>query len=564
MAIGKYITILVVIGVLIYFNSLFNGFVWDDEEQVLNNTAVHSIGNFFQFFSGSTFNTGGSGGLAGLYYKPMMSVFFSLLYTVSGASAFLFHLFQLSLHISSAILVFIFFKSFFKEKISFFLAVIFLIHPINTETVVYVSALQDALFFFFGMVALLIMRSLPKIKSYILVTCLLLLSLLSKETGGLFVLILPIYAFFFQRKKLLSSVICSFAALGAYLFLRFLVAGIYFSHEGLSPIMRTTFIERLVNIPQIIFFYLKTFFWPVDLAIAQHWVIKSVTFSNFYLPLAVILILSLIIISAFLYLHHKRREEQSVFVFFILWLILGLGLHIQIFPLDMTVAERWFYLPIVGLLGIIGILLTFLTPVFERFKSVSLAACLIVLIILSVRTVGRNMNWKDGLTLYSHDIAISRNAFDLENNLGVELFRSSKYNEAGLHFKRSTELAPYWWTNWNNLGALSERNGNYLNAVEYYQKAVENGHYYLAYENLAALQLFKMKDPKNAKQFIEKSLKRLPLNQKLWLLLALSEYQLNNTQNALIAAQRAYEILPSQKNYYVYSRLKQNLPLDLQ
>ena len=41
--------------------------------------------------------------------------------------------------------------------------------------------------------------------------------------------------------------------------------------------MRVTLLERLQNIPQIILFYLKTFFFPKDLAIAQHWLIDSIT-----------------------------------------------------------------------------------------------------------------------------------------------------------------------------------------------------------------------------------------------------------------------------------------------
>jgi len=42
----KFILLLILVGFLVYFNSLSNGFVWDDEEQVVNNVLVHSLSNF--------------------------------------------------------------------------------------------------------------------------------------------------------------------------------------------------------------------------------------------------------------------------------------------------------------------------------------------------------------------------------------------------------------------------------------------------------------------------------------------------------------------------------------
>lgn len=181
---------------------------------------------------------------------------------------------------------------------------------------------------------------------------------------------------------------------------------------------------------------------------------------------------------------------------------------------------------------------------------------------LSIRTIIRNLNWKDGLTLYSHDIRYSQDSFDLENNLGVELFRAERFEEATIHFQKSTQLAPKWWTNWNNLGVIAEKNQDFNKAAEYYQKAIDNGSYYLAYENQAKL-LFFHKDPKVAKNFTEESINKFPQNGVLWFVLSLSEYKLGNINASLEASKKAYLLSPNDQTYYLYSRLSQNLPLDL-
>jgi len=64
---------------------------------------------------------------------------------------------------------------------------------------------------------------------------------------------------------------------------------------------------------------------------------------------------------------------------------------------------------------------------------------------LSMRTIIRNENWRNGLRLYSHDAAIEalispQGSFDLENNYGVKLFRIGKIKEAKTHFENRLPL----------------------------------------------------------------------------------------------------------------------------
>ena len=187
----------------------------------------------------------------------------------------------------------------------------------------------------------------------------------------------------------------------------------------------------------------------------------------------------------------------------------------------MTVAERWFYLPGIGLLGMMGTIATWLdgylagrfrNKIIQRF--IYLTAGLLILI-FSIRTITRSLDWRNGLILFSHDIKTVSPSFDLRNNYGVELFRAGKIDQAKKQFKLSIELEPNWWVNWNNLGAVVEHKGELKTAELYYRRSTKNGDYYLAYENLIGI-LIKQKKLQEAKETLEqRALLKFPSNQKL-------------------------------------------------
>lgn len=509
----NYIYILIFVGFLVFGNALSNGFVWDDEELILTNVQVHSLANWPEFFKGSTFNSGGGANLAGLYYKPMMTVAFSLVYSVFGPNAFFFHLLQISLHIVNAVLVFLILKYLFRNaELSFLAAILFLVHPQNVETAVYLADYQEVLFFFFAALAWWKIIN-TKIVSIWITSGLFLLSILSKETGFVFIFIIGVYCLFFDRKNIRKYLISVGISFGIYAFLRFGVAHIFFNKHGLTPMSVVSLPERLVNIPKIIFSYLSTFIWPANLTINQQWIVTKLSLVDFWWPLSVVIIFFSTIVLVGIYVFNKHLKIFSLFLFFMVWFLAGLALHLQIMPLDLTVSDRWFYLPMVGLISLIIILVKLV-----KFDQFAKYIFLIIILFLALRSFVRTFDWRDGYTLYSHDIKNAPEAFDLQNNLGVELFRRGEIEEAKKHFIISTELSPKWWTSWNNLGAIVEREGNYNLAREYYQKSIDYGHYYLAYENMAKLLTFRINREEGIK-FTREALKYFPNNVTLLQLL---------------------------------------------
>src|SRR5690349_12296601 len=142
-----------VVALLVYGKSLFNGFVGDDYAQIISNEAIKQGDAIFSIFAKGTFATGGAGGgLGGIYYKPLMTFLFALIYNAVGLNSFAFHALSLLTHIANVILLFFVSRNFFRvakfhyaQASAFLLSLIFLIHPGNSETVLYIADMQDLL-----------------------------------------------------------------------------------------------------------------------------------------------------------------------------------------------------------------------------------------------------------------------------------------------------------------------------------------------------------------------------------------------------------------------------------
>ncbi|MEO5969190.1 MAG: hypothetical protein ABIQ95_04620 [Bdellovibrionia bacterium] len=514
--------VLLLLALAIFGFSLNFGFVLDDESQVVNNLYIHSLSNIFGAFTGSTMESLGAKRMAGVYYKPLMTVSYILLWAISH-EAWIFHAFQLILHVLNSFLVFLFFvnigkfsKFSFNPLLGFFAAVGFLVHPVNVEAVVYIADLQDILYSFFGLLALNFVASYQgsRFKTALYLGILLECALLSKESGVLYLLITGCFCAYFDRRKLK---LWAYAVLGAgalYMSLRLGLADL--NHGGTSSqMLRADLIDRLISVPKIFFHYFVTFIFPKELALVQDWVVKDFSISDFWLPLCVVLIL----LAAGKSLLRKRRDP--IIFFFLAWFILGMGAHSNLVPLDGTVADRWFYFPLVGLLGVMGFYfnevihtngfpknrkLGKLNNKYEKSRArnqgISILVASIILLVWSGRSFARTLDWKTALLLYQHDLKLLPDSFYLQNNVGVELFRIGDTTGALGYFQRSTELFPGWNVSWTNLGSAHEKLGNIEEAERCFKRSVDNGPSTLGYQNYASL-LLKLDKKAELKTFME-------------------------------------------------------------
>jgi protein O-mannosyl-transferase len=563
----KVIVFLFIIGSIVFFNCLFNGFVGDDNGQIVNNYSIFSLANIPTFFRISTFNLGN--GISGMYYKPLLLTIYTMIGSTFGKSPLAFHSFQVFMYIINAVLVYLLFKRFIRQDLAFVLALIFLVHPINQETAAYISNLQDTVFFFFGMVGLLISTS--KDSKYLDAKVLLMLvfSLLSKETGAVFFLINLVYLFLFRKKRFKKHIVWTAIIFIVYGVVHTMAVGTSFMTQHIYHIGRLPLLERLIDIPKIIYFYLFTFLYPKNTTVAYDWMVKSLNFSDFYFPLLAVLLFFGVLFFIGKHLL-KNHDRFLVYVFFVLWFVLGLMPHLQIIPLDGTVATRWFYVPIVGLFGLTGIILEGLVKG-KKSQFVFILISTIVIVLFSVRTMMRNTDFKDNLTLMCHDADVTHDNFSLENSCGISLYSLGKLDDAQARFERSISLAPYYGTNSFGLGVALGRKAEIYHDKNLYNRSVSalkdgirlEPDIPWSYESLGYLYAH-YEDINTAKIFLESSLKRFPYNYSLWLNYAYEEYKAGNSKTALQAITNAYKLNPNDPStQQYYYDLSNNLPIKI-
>ena len=548
----KAIHIIIIVGIIVFCNMLFNGFVWDDKQYILQNQSLHAF-NFANLVGPNMFNTAGQ-------YRPIPALYFSLLYTFFQDHAFFYHFFSLGIHITNASLLFFVLKKYFSKQIALFLSLIFLVHPIQVESVTYIAAAGNLLFFSFGILALLL-NSVVRISTKRLagIFLLILLSLLSKETGILFLLIALLQRFLFGKQQRVIFVLCASATLLIYFVLRFVIGEVYFAKLPLIPIARLSLQERLLNVPMVIYYYIKTFFFPLELAVAQQWVITRITFSTFFFPLLIDLFFFSSLVTNGYFLYKKHLKEFYIYLFFFIWLALGLGMYSQIYPLDNTIADRWAYFPLAGFLGLVGIIINQICNYKKKYIPYLYALLIFIVCLLSIRTMVRNADWVNAITLFTNARRVQDN-YDVEYYLGGEYIEQKQYDEALKHYYKSVELFPYEF-NIYNIGYVYELKGNLKKAEDYYYKALQVKSYFSkpkysenTYGRLAYV-LLQQHKYQEARTAIYRGLAEHPNSKSLWYFLAITEKNLQHHKEALKAAEQAKYFWPGQQTEMLYEQI---------
>lgn len=484
----------VFVGFLIYGQSLSNEFVMDDEEQIVNNSMTESLKSLPEIWKGHSVHTQGFTRGYGVYYRPLMLTCFTAFRSIFGLDSRPLHTFQLLLHLMNTLLLFLLLQQFATIPVAGIAGLLFLTHPMNTEAVVYIAALQDPLFAFFGMLALMFLV-LVRQMTWLHVAPLALLfalSLFAKETGALLIAFSCLYTWMYRRDAFLKAFTGGLASVAVYLAARLGFAGLSSLTHSSTQLARATWEVKALTLPKILFTYLSQFVFPHTLATTQDWMVTTPTLPGFWLPLAALTVF----LGGGLYgLTRVIRQSgwDSPIVFFAAWTATGLGLHVHLIaPLDGTVAERWFYIPCMGLIGLTALMAqNFLArashPSLRLRRSLSLGLSAVFLLGFALKSYARSLQWQNGFTLYSRDVISQPDSAHLQNNVGVELFRRGEMTKAREHFEKSIQLNPAWEISWNNLGAIYQRFGNLKKAEECYLKSMEYGIYLLAYQNYATI-----------------------------------------------------------------------------
>ncbi|HPF31128.1 MAG TPA: hypothetical protein PLO25_02365 [Candidatus Saccharibacteria bacterium] len=547
--------VIALIGLAVFFSGLNGGFQGDDTDQIIKNEAIRSLSNIGHFFSSSTFWNGER--LVGDFYRPMMTTTYAFIYALFGTNPIGFHVVQLILYMACAFFLFLFLRTFFKPTVALFLALIFLVHPINSQPVFSIPSMQEPLMFLSGISALYLLTISNNTKRLFLVAFLLFLSLMSKETAVIFICLAVLYEFLYDRERLFIFIKIISAPIILFLILRISAVGL--RNITLSaPIDLLSFGERMITVPSIIMFYINKFFFPCELATSYYWTYKTITFEGFVIPLVLVLLLFVgFTYAGFLIYKNKNKKDFFAYIFFGLWTILGMSPHLQIIALDMTACETWFIVPMVGFLGILALIFKNFLPKVQPCIVLTLA--IILLILLGARTNIRGLDYQSQVTLSLKDITVTEKNYLAMNNLAKYYIDHNEPKKAQQYAEKSVEYFPAV-SNYINLGVIKMKQKDYVGAKEAYMKALSFYPLRVTYENIAIVNFAVGESSENI-AFLKKALSDFPNDSRLWNYLAIEEARVGNNDGAKNAILNAYRVGPIPPE--LYDSIINKKPLDI-
>ena len=542
----RLVILIIGIGLVLYWRAVLGSFVWDDKFEIVTNPVVQNISNLPYAFTGGTFSNGISLHLGGQYYRPLKTVTMAFLWIFSFGSPFVFHLFDITLHICNTVLLFILLKKIFvlqkssrPQLLAFLLSLLFLVHPTQVESVALIASSGVVMYLFFLLSMLLLLFSgfekrLSNIKIFF-VELFLLGSLLSLEQGIIGFFLICIFTFLFLRKQCFKLLLFSLIPLGLYAMLRFWIAHMSLvPYKTYVPINVVPLWQRLLTIPFEFASYIGIILFPIQLTIYRSEIIQSVQDPRLLVSIGICIgVIALVVI-------FFARFKNKMFIFFLTWIILQCGMISNIFPLDMTIAERWLYGPLVALLAVIGLILIQVKN--KKVITATIFVLIISVVFFSVRTFLRIGDWHDETTLFTHDAQIEKNSYALDNEYGVVLMRESKYTQAETVLLKSLELNPVQVEAYDNLGIVEFTLNRKDKAKAYFQLAmryaVRDDATNKPFDNYA--QFLLLTDSKDhALQFVLSSLKLYPWSPALNRIAAQIYYEKKDYQESSFYNARA-------------------------
>ncbi|MCF6155740.1 MAG: tetratricopeptide repeat protein [Candidatus Brocadia sp.] len=497
MYLKKILPLLIFISVLLYINSLSNTFVYDDVYIITENHFIKSLGNLPKLFQKEYLLLSGE-----LSYRPIVTLSYFIDYAIWQLNPLGYHLTNIILHTINVFLFYYLIKSISKKHIISILAtLLFLSHPLLTETVNAVCYREDILASIFFLLAFIFFMkiSIPFqgernslqqtntrfILYYFLSCASYCLALFSKEMAITLPILFILYDLLHTRQiKFKTSTISPqllwttrwiafyagyIVVTSFYLFIRFAVFKNTFKTISVSP-------SNAITMTKVVASYIKLLFIPLNLN-ADY----IVPYTKGY-GLSFILSALIIVSACILIVQLSRRDK--LLIFFNLWFFITLLPVLGIIPIGNIMAERYLYLPIVGFCSTIGcILANYLSQ--RKYMAIIFGG---ILLFMQIGIVYRNGVWRDDATLWHYTYQREPNSARACGNLGNAYFKNNRYEDAIQMYKKSLTFQYSYPFIHYNLGATYEKIGLIDKAIEEYKASLsKHNDNTLAFNNLGTI-----------------------------------------------------------------------------
>jgi hypothetical protein len=477
--------LLVVVTVLVYAVSLSNGFVRDDELIIVNNPQTLSLGNVPEVLLAPD--------VIKPYYRPLNRATYLLDYQIAGMKPAWYHAINILFHLGNVLLLYLVCLRLFPSRSAALIAaLLFAVHPANSEAVNFISARNTILALFFSLASLLtFMRARDQGKQWPFFSAILFFcGLLSKETAFMLIGILILYTIIplpgqgerEQGPRRFVTLLPYLAAMLVYFAMR-----AYALHDLVGAgIPASGLISRLSRNITIIPQYLLLLFFPVDLTIYH----TAVPHSGIFALPGSIIVFWIVFLAALWLLF---RTGNGTVRFGLVWCAVNYVPIANIIPIPADpITERFLYMPAAGFCIVVGGVLSGLT-MRKGWKPFYWIPIAMILLVFAGLTVHRSLVWKDEMTLNSSGVRNNPSSVSAHYNLGTTLRDRGDLAGAVREWQRALQLDPAHSDSLIQMGTFYALQGDLGEAEKYYTDAlnapsgVADPEKSMAYYNLAKI-----------------------------------------------------------------------------
>lgn len=473
---------LILLGVAVHSPALTGQLIWDDQYLARDNPFMKSPLLILESFRHYLFLDSFSA-----HYRPVQNLSFIVDYLFWNSNTYGFHLTNIVLHVSAGVLLYFLLRSLLPSLwltkssaaaavadhqkpaalTGWLIALLWMVHPVHSAAVDYISGRADSLAFLFAAGAWLLViagrksaRPFLRTALYGSAAFLALLALASREIAAIWFAIFLVHLAFFEKKlparSKLISLICCLVILAAYAGLRQLPA----QRSGPGPSSAWSNPVKAVLMLRALGDYGRLMIFPANLHM-ERTVIDGANYGSTatwrksigteYLSLLGLGVLALFIAGCW-----RAGCGRPLRIFGASWFFLGYLPISNLFELNATVAEHWLYLPSVGFLLFLAGCALELPP--RARKGLVAFACVAVMG-LSARSAVRSSDWSTAEKFYTRTLAAGGSSVRVRTNLGLIYAGRGEYAKAERVFRRTLEMLPDYPIAKNNLADVLYRQG---------------------------------------------------------------------------------------------------------
>ncbi len=446
--------------VLVYARSLMNGFVeWDDGLLIQNNSIIRGPTPLHLWQAFTTFDPE--------LYIPLTFISYQLNYVVGGLAPFGYHLVNLLLHIGCTFLILLIGERITGSRAAGVIAaLLFAVHPLNTEAVAWASARKDVLSAFFTLLSVYLWLQWQRTErrtSYWWSVVTYALALLAKVN----VLVLPMVLLLIPLAEGKRPDRETLKATAPYFALSVLLGIVALVGKAGR---NTGFLwEKVLIGAKAAVFYLSRIAWPFELS-ALYPYTHTISLQNPDILVALLICIALTIVA--LIFHRRWPWFLVVWCSYLLFLAPSFTNFAKGWDQMRDVyigSDRYAYIAMIPVFLLLG---AFIGKVLQRWKLPTVAVLTVLILFLGFHAQAQSLTWHNTESLFRNVIAHYPDSHIAYGNLGAIVYQQGKGEEALQYFQKSLEIRPNSIA-FFNLGYIAMEHGLDAKAEELFRKAIE-------------------------------------------------------------------------------------------